>query len=118
MAKKIGQFIQQKVRSRNLEDKDIAKTLNITVSAVRKIYPLDDLHINRVLEFCKLLDEDLIHEFYYAQEPLKSLLKKTSNSSLKQIKILQDENIELKKTINQLEDHIKTLKELVESLKK
>ncbi len=44
MADSIGKYLQQKRKEKGLENEDIANFLNITVSAVEKIFPLDDIY--------------------------------------------------------------------------
>lgn len=118
MADKIGEYIQKRLRAKNIEDKEAAGFLNIAPSTLRKKFPLDDLYISNIIDFSKLLDEDIILDFYYCKEPLKSLRDKQVKLWEDQIKALKEENTKQAVAIDQLNDHIKTQKELIASLRR
>jgi hypothetical protein len=118
MSEKIGEFIHRKIKGKGLEDKQVAGFLNISPSTLRKTYPLEDMYISRIIEFCKLLGEDIILEFYYGKEPLKSMREKEIQEGNKKVQELSVINENQEKTIKQLQDHIETQKELFIALKK
>jgi hypothetical protein len=113
MADTIGEFLHKKIKSKGLEDKQVAGFLNISPSTLRKTYPLDDMYISRLIEFCELLGEDVIVEYYYAKEPLKSFRKSEFEKWHKEIHELKATLENKEQTIRQLQDHISTQNELI-----
>lgn len=118
MADTIGEFLHKKIKSKGLEDKQVAGFLNISPSTLRKTYPLDDMYISRLIEFCELLGEDIILEYYYSKEPLKSLRKIEIEKWNKDISELKAAVENKEQTIRQLREHISTQNELIGMQKK
>lgn len=118
MADKIGAYIQKRLRAKKIKDEEAAGFLNIAASTLRKKYFLDDLYISEVIKLSKLLDEDIILDFYYTSEPLKSLRDRQVRVWETKIADLKAENDRQIEKVEQLNDHITTQKELISSLKR
>ena len=118
MAKKIGEFIHDKFKSKGLEDKQVAGFLNISPSTLRKTFLADDLYISRLIKCSKLIGDDVIAEYYYSKEPLRSFHEAEIKKWSDDIEVLKSAIDAQKKTISHLEDHIDTQRELLASLKK
>jgi septal ring factor EnvC (AmiA/AmiB activator) len=113
MADTIGEFLHKKIKSKGLEDKQVAGFLNISPSTLRKTYPLEDMYISRLIEFCELLGEDIILEYYYSREPLKSLRKNETDKWGKEMAELKAALENKEKITQQLQEHINTQNELI-----
>ena len=111
-SEELGRYIQSRLRAKNISDNTVAASLNISNKTVQKIYPLKDIYTERLVIFCKLLDENIFKDFYSKDESLAKIL----NSDFENDKIshqLKDELIETqRKYILELEEKIQTLKSL------
>lgn len=102
--KHIGEFVRTKFRAKRITDPELAKFLSISKSAVEKIYPQDDIYISRLIQLSVIANEDLF-EFYYDQEPLKSL----RGTEIKKLKL---EIEDLKSNLQRTTDHIKNIEHM------
>lgn len=102
MADIIGRFLQEEFRKAGIQDPEVAQFLNITVSAVEKIYPKSEIYVSRIILLSKFAGRDFLDEFYYKEEPLKSLRNKEIENFKREIE-------DLKKLLKMKEDHIKNL---------
>ena len=109
----IGEYLHKKAKAKALQDKEVAAFLNISSTTLRKVYLNDEIYVSRLIEFCKLFNEDLFLNFYYEHGVLKELKKKELEPFKTKIKVLEEELDKHKKETQQLEDHIKTQKQLI-----
>ena len=102
--KKHTEYIREKVSWQGFTARQMAKYLNITKSAVEKIYTRDDINVSRIVKLSVFLKKDLF-AFYYEKDPLKKIHQSTNKklrqeiNSLKKIISEKDEIIEDKKNI-------------------
>ncbi len=95
----LGRYIQARLRAKNIEDKDVAAILNISVKTVHKIYPNKDLYSERVAKFCLILNENIFLDFYGKKEPLKTLLNKDIADLISELSKSKSEIEEYKKIV-------------------
>jgi hypothetical protein len=116
----LGRYIQGRLRAKNIEDKEVATLLNISVKTVPKIYPSKDIYSDRLAKLSILLNEDLFLDFYGKKEPLKTLLNKEKTQLLDELAKANSDNEQQKKLIellsNQLLDQNSTIKSLHEQI--
>jgi len=113
MAESIGSFIHKKVKAKGLSDKQVAGYFNISPSTLRKYYPLKDMYISKIIEFCELLDEDLILDYYYNKEPLKGFRKRDMEKHQQELAELRMMLEQTKEMVGQLQKHIATQNDLI-----
>ncbi|HYH56748.1 MAG TPA: hypothetical protein VD772_09060 [Anseongella sp.] len=110
--------MQRKKKERGLSDKEIADFLNITVSAVEKMYSNNDIYASRLAKLSALFGENLVEDYYYGQEPLRSMRQKAIDEWTKKIDALKSTISAQKASITQLKDHIKTQNDYISLLEK
>jgi hypothetical protein len=109
MAIHIGEYIREEVRKQEFSDQEVASYLNISKSAVEKIYMRDEIYASRIEKFCALLKKDMF-AFYYQKEPLKGIHQNS-------IEKLEKEIEALKKTIDEKDEIIADKKNIIDFLK-
>lgn len=105
----IGEYIREEVRKQEISDPEVASYLNISKSAVEKIYMRDEIYASRLEKFSELLKKDMF-AFYYQKEPLKSIHQDS-------IRKLEKEIEALKKTIEEKDEIIADKKNIIDFLK-
>lgn len=100
----IGDFLRKYFREHKITDQEIANYLNITKSAVEKIYHQDDIYTSRLILLSELAKTDFF-EYYYNQPPMVGLRDSD-------VKKLEKEVLVLKETINRQTEHIKNLEHM------
>ncbi|HAU53052.1 MULTISPECIES: hypothetical protein [Sphingobacterium] len=110
----LGKYIQRKLRGKGIEDKDVARSLNIALRSVPYIYKQTEISSERLAKISILLDENIYLDYYGDEEPLKSLLNRETNKlkelNEKGLAVIDDKNliIELQnKLIVELEEKLK-----------
>jgi len=88
----------------------MAKYLNITKSAVEKIYTRDDINVSRIVKLSVFLKKDLF-AFYYEKDPLRTIHQSAVD------KLAQEIN-SLKKIISEKDEIIEDKKNIIEFMKK
>lgn len=112
----LGRYLQNKVRNKGIEDKEVANVLNISVRSVPKIYPLKDVYSDRLAKFCILLDENLFSDYYGQVEPLKSILNREKLGLEQEIARLNELNEEKARFIRYLKEEIESKNSSIENL--
>lgn len=118
MSDTIGKYIQERLRKKNIKNEEAAGFMNIAASTLRKYFPSDDLYISKLIDFSKLLDEDIISDYYYSREPLKSIHYREIKKWEEQIAALKATAGRQEEIIEHLKDQINTQKELILALKR
>lgn len=115
METSVGKRLKQKINARKITNNQIAKFINLSPDTVKKLFTYQHIEIDRLIQFSELLGEDLVNEFYYSKEPLKSFKEKELAPFITRIAALEAELASYKKEVQQLEDHINTQKQLIET---
>ncbi|HLS95800.1 MAG TPA: hypothetical protein VK017_09600 [Sphingobacterium sp.] len=118
MGEIVGKYLQRKKKEHGLTNKQIADFLNITVSAVEKMYTNDEIYASRLAKLSALFGENLVEDYYYRQEPLRSMSQKVIDEWNQKIDALKATIANQKTSINQLRDHIKTQNDYIALLEK
>lgn len=74
--------------------------------------------MSKIIEFCELLDEDLVSEFYYSKEPLKGFRRKEMEQYQQELAELQTTLEQREETVKHLQKHILTQNDLIDLQKK
>lgn len=115
----IGEYIRQKLRSKNISNKNAGNSIGLSESAFEKILTQNDIYASRLLKLSELSNEN-IFEYYYNIEPIKSFLKQEAAQWKEKIEALEksitikEHTIEDKDQIIQLQN--KLIAELEEKL--
>jgi hypothetical protein len=71
------------------------------------------MYISKIIEFCELLDEDLILDYYYNKEPLKGFRKRDMEKHQQELAELRMMLEQTKEMVGQLQKHIATQNDLI-----
>jgi len=114
----IGEFIREKIRAKGgVEDKDVAKFLNVSIPTWGRNYLSDDLYLSKLEKFSVFLNEDILRQFYYSKEPLKRFKDAEEQVWLKKIEDLEIKIQHLQEVQSKMQEHIDTQKSFIEHLK-
>jgi transcriptional regulator with XRE-family HTH domain len=98
----IGKIIHDLIKSKGIKVKTVAKTINVSESALYKIYKRRTIDIDKIIKFSKFLDTNLFL-YYLEQEPLKSMFRKDAEKLNDEIKNLTALLEQKTKRISELE---------------
>ena len=111
----IGDIIKKEAIKQGLSNSQLAtklkvkNTQNIDYDLKQDILSLDKLKL-----YSKALNHNLL-QYYYNEEPYKTLRKKENEIFLSEINELKSQLKDANKTINLQESHLKTQQELIET---
>lgn len=118
----LGKYVQRILRERNIGDKAVADTLNLSVKTVPKIYHQTEIPCDRIAKISILLNENVYLNYYGKEEPLKSILNQDRKELVEKVQKLEDLIEERQKTIKDkdciFELQNKLITELEEKLSK
>lgn len=118
MGEIVGKYLQRKKKEHGLTNKQIAEFLNITVSAVEKMYSNNEIYASRLAKLSALFGENLVEDYYYRQEPLRNMRQKVLDEWNQKLEALKATISNQKSNINQLKDHIKTQNDYISMLER
>jgi hypothetical protein len=105
----IGKIIHDLIKSKGIKVKTVAKTINVSESALYKIYKRRTIDIDKIIKFSKFFDKNIflyytnLFLYYLEQEPLKSMFRKDAEKLNDEIKNLTALLEQKTKRISELE---------------
>lgn len=113
----IGQIIQQKVKSKRVQRKELYEKLNTSRQNLYAIFKRETIDTGILLKLCQIVNYNFFAEYFKA-EPLKSMLVEEQKQANEILEKASQENRALKYELTQRDKHIKSLEETVLAQKK
>jgi predicted DNA binding protein len=110
MAISIGDYIRQKLRSKNISNREAGETIGISESAFEKILRQQEIYASRLVKLSTLLEENLF-DYYYDIEPIKAFRQKEVEGWQLKVDLLSEKLTEKERRLLDQEDVIRLLKE-------
>jgi len=110
MAISIGDYIRQKLRSKNISNKDAGEAIGVSESAFEKVLRQDEIYASRLIKLSALLNDNLF-DYYYNIEPIKTFRQKEIELWQSNVGMLSEKLSEKDKRLRDQEDVIRLLKE-------
>lgn len=114
MAINIGSIIKKVADNQNLSQSQLATLIDDVQQNVGNDYKRPSLKIDRIFQYSKALDHNFL-QYYYDEEPYKTLRKKENEIFLNEINELKSQLGDANNTIKLQESHLKTQQELIET---
>ena len=108
----IGSYIRSKLRTKNFSNKEAAASIGLSESAFEKILTQDDIYASRLLKLSELLNENLF-EFYFNNEPIRSLILAEKKEYREALRIVSDKTELQKQIIDSKEELLSTQRKYI-----
>lgn len=111
----IGDIIKKEAIKQNLSNSQLATKLNVkNTQNIDYDLKQDILSLDKLKLYSQALNHNFL-QYYYNEEPYKTLRKKENEIFLNEINELKSQLGDANKTINLQESHLKTQQELIET---
>jgi transcriptional regulator with XRE-family HTH domain len=105
----IGKLIRERAKQKRLSQETIGSLINTTKQNVGNIYKRKSIDTDLLLKICEALEHNFF-EYYYSEEPLKSM-------RTEQMKKYHEENARLNRDLHEKTESMRVLRDLVETQK-